>query len=231
MDMIHRLAIIGAAALAPLAVVTVVSPGVSNAIECGWGTVFDPPSNTCVAAPLRHRHRHLRRQRGTVISRRASGLAFACPFPFHSHRRCAPVSEPGRSCSGQLAIQSCAGVNVRSSSHRSGRPGRADLRDTASNSVDAASCAAPTVICWPSPSSRGRSTRQLPAKMSALEDVADTLVSPIEMAHANPSVVPKVVQLAPPVSKDADRTTDLTETVQPPRFRSRHFLQRPPRGT
>ena len=49
---IHRLAIIGAAALAPLAFVTVVSPGVSNAIECGWGTVFDPPSNTCVAAPL-----------------------------------------------------------------------------------------------------------------------------------------------------------------------------------
>ena len=49
---IHRLAIIGAAALAPLAFVTVVSPGVSNATECGWGTVFDPPSNTCVAAPL-----------------------------------------------------------------------------------------------------------------------------------------------------------------------------------
>ena len=50
---IHRLAIIGAASVtAPFAFVTVVSPGVSNAIECGWGTVFDPPSNTCVAAPL-----------------------------------------------------------------------------------------------------------------------------------------------------------------------------------
>ena len=49
---IHRLAIIGASASAPLAFVTVVSPGVSSAIECGWGTVFDPPSNTCVAAPL-----------------------------------------------------------------------------------------------------------------------------------------------------------------------------------
>ena len=49
---IHRLAMIGAAALAPLALVTVVSPGVSNAAECGSGTVFDPPSNTCVAAPL-----------------------------------------------------------------------------------------------------------------------------------------------------------------------------------
>ncbi len=49
---IHRFAIIGAAAFAPLAFVTMVSPGVSNAIECGMGTVFDPPSNTCVAAPL-----------------------------------------------------------------------------------------------------------------------------------------------------------------------------------
>ena len=49
---IHRFAIIGASSLAPLAFVTLVSPGVSNATECGWGTVFDPPSNTCVAAPL-----------------------------------------------------------------------------------------------------------------------------------------------------------------------------------
>jgi hypothetical protein len=48
----QRLAIIGAAALAPLAFVTVVSPGMSDATECGLGTVFDPPSNTCVAAPL-----------------------------------------------------------------------------------------------------------------------------------------------------------------------------------
>ncbi len=49
---IHRFAIIGAAVFAPLAFVTMVSPGVSNAVECGQGTVFDPPSNTCVAAPL-----------------------------------------------------------------------------------------------------------------------------------------------------------------------------------
>ena len=49
---LHRLAMIAAAALAPLTLVTVVSPGVSNAAECGSGTVFDPPSNTCVAAPL-----------------------------------------------------------------------------------------------------------------------------------------------------------------------------------
>ncbi|WP_454791635.1 hypothetical protein [Mycolicibacterium lutetiense] len=40
------------AAAASLAVVTAMSPVVANATECGVGTVFDPPSNTCVAAPL-----------------------------------------------------------------------------------------------------------------------------------------------------------------------------------
>ena len=50
---IHRVAIVGAAAFVPLAFATVVTPGVSSAVECGWGTVFDPPSNTCVAAPAR----------------------------------------------------------------------------------------------------------------------------------------------------------------------------------
>jgi hypothetical protein len=49
---IHRFAIVGAAALAPLPYVTMISPAVSNAVECGQGTVFDPPSNTCVAAAL-----------------------------------------------------------------------------------------------------------------------------------------------------------------------------------
>ena len=48
---IHRSAIIGATAFAALAFVTI-SPGLSYAVECGWGTGFDPPSNTCVAAPL-----------------------------------------------------------------------------------------------------------------------------------------------------------------------------------
>lgn len=38
---------------------------------------------------------------------------------------------------------------------------------------------------------------QLPAQMSALRDVANTLVSLVTMAYANPSVVPEVVQLAP----------------------------------
>ena len=51
MGMVHRLAIIVAAALAPLAFATLVSQGVSNAAECGFGTVFDPATNTCVGAP------------------------------------------------------------------------------------------------------------------------------------------------------------------------------------
>jgi len=38
---------------------------------------------------------------------------------------------------------------------------------------------------------------QLPAQMSALRDVADTLVSLVTMAYANPTVVPEVVQLSP----------------------------------
>jgi NADP-dependent 3-hydroxy acid dehydrogenase YdfG len=42
---------------------------------------------------------------------------------------------------------------------------------------------------------------QLPAQMSALRDVANTLVSLVTMAYANPTVVPEVVQLAPRVKK------------------------------
>lgn len=38
---------------------------------------------------------------------------------------------------------------------------------------------------------------QLPAQMSALTDVANTLVSLVTLAHANPTVVPESVQLAP----------------------------------
>jgi hypothetical protein len=48
----HRCAFIGVTALLPLAFTTVASPAVSHAVECGQGTVFDAPSNTCVAAPL-----------------------------------------------------------------------------------------------------------------------------------------------------------------------------------
>lgn len=49
---IRHLAIAGTAAVAPFAFVTVVSAGPAGAAECGVGTVFDPPTNTCVAAPL-----------------------------------------------------------------------------------------------------------------------------------------------------------------------------------
>jgi hypothetical protein len=45
------LATAGAVALTPVAFAIIVTPGVSTAVECGWGTVFDPPSNSCVAAP------------------------------------------------------------------------------------------------------------------------------------------------------------------------------------
>ncbi|MGV0745883.1 SDR family oxidoreductase [Mycolicibacterium sp. XJ870] len=44
---------------------------------------------------------------------------------------------------------------------------------------------------------------QLPARMSALNDVANTLVSLVTTAHENPSVVPEFVQLAPRVKKPA----------------------------
>jgi hypothetical protein len=49
--LLRRPAIVGVAAFAPVVFMTMVTPGVSNAIECGYGTVFDQPSNTCVAAP------------------------------------------------------------------------------------------------------------------------------------------------------------------------------------
>lgn len=42
---------------------------------------------------------------------------------------------------------------------------------------------------------------QLPEQMSAVRDVADTLVSLVALARANPSVVPEIVQLAPRILK------------------------------
>lgn len=47
----RRVAIIGAAALAPMAFATIATPGVSGAVECGAGTFYDAPSNSCVAVP------------------------------------------------------------------------------------------------------------------------------------------------------------------------------------
>lgn len=44
---------------------------------------------------------------------------------------------------------------------------------------------------------------QLPAQMSALNDVANTLVSLVITAHENPSVVPEIVQLAPRIKPTA----------------------------
>ncbi|MCG5434315.1 SDR family oxidoreductase [Mycobacterium sp. MYCO198283] len=48
---------------------------------------------------------------------------------------------------------------------------------------------------------------QLPAQMSALRDVADTLVSLVALAHRNPSVVPEFVQLAPRIRTAGSRDT------------------------
>lgn len=45
---VNRLALIAPAVFGPLAIVTAVSPAVSRAAECGEGTVYDAPSDTCV---------------------------------------------------------------------------------------------------------------------------------------------------------------------------------------
>ena len=42
------LALVVQVVIAPLAIATVVSPAVSTAAECGDGTIYDAPSNTCV---------------------------------------------------------------------------------------------------------------------------------------------------------------------------------------
>jgi hypothetical protein len=52
MKKIWGAATIAAATLSPLAYLTVIAPGVSQAAECGWGTVYDAPTNNCVPAPL-----------------------------------------------------------------------------------------------------------------------------------------------------------------------------------
>lgn len=46
----NRLAFTVPAILAPLVITTAVSPAVSKAAECGEGTVYDAPSDTCVVA-------------------------------------------------------------------------------------------------------------------------------------------------------------------------------------
>jgi hypothetical protein len=49
--MYRRFALAGVCGFAPLLFVTTTPAGVANAVECGAGTVFDGPSNSCVAAP------------------------------------------------------------------------------------------------------------------------------------------------------------------------------------
>ncbi|WP_102145244.1 hypothetical protein [Mycobacterium hubeiense] len=51
MGLPRRLLIAGVGALAPFAFLTLVTPGVSQAAECGAGTVYDAATNSCVAAP------------------------------------------------------------------------------------------------------------------------------------------------------------------------------------
>ena len=48
---LRHLTIVAATAVMPFAFATMVSTGVAVAAECGPGTVFDPPTNTCVVAP------------------------------------------------------------------------------------------------------------------------------------------------------------------------------------
>ena len=50
-NMYRRLSTAGLCALAPVVFMTVTTAGVASAVECGYGTVFDAPSNSCVAAP------------------------------------------------------------------------------------------------------------------------------------------------------------------------------------
>lgn len=49
---VRSIAIAGAGALLPLAYATFVSMGDARAAECGPGTFYDAPTNTCLAAPL-----------------------------------------------------------------------------------------------------------------------------------------------------------------------------------
>jgi hypothetical protein len=46
----NRLALIVPAALALATIATSMSPAVSSAAQCGEGTIYDAPSNTCVVA-------------------------------------------------------------------------------------------------------------------------------------------------------------------------------------
>jgi hypothetical protein len=82
MRLIHRLAIIGVTALAALTFGTVVLPGTSNAIECGWGTVYDAPSNSCVAAPAQPPPPPPPAWNGDITPYFSVGVCVPIPVPF-----------------------------------------------------------------------------------------------------------------------------------------------------
>jgi hypothetical protein len=82
MRTIHRLTIIAALASAPFGLVTAVAPGVGNAIECGYGTVFDQPSNTCVAAPAQPPPPPPPAWNGDITPYFSVGVCVPIPVPF-----------------------------------------------------------------------------------------------------------------------------------------------------
>lgn len=50
-NMYRRLSMAGVCGFASVAFISVTTAGAAHAVECGYGTVFDAPSNSCVAAP------------------------------------------------------------------------------------------------------------------------------------------------------------------------------------
>lgn len=67
------------AALSALAALAVAAPAVGHAAECGPGTVYDAPSNLCVAAPA------------TPAQWNAAPLAAPAPPPLPPISICPPI--------------------------------------------------------------------------------------------------------------------------------------------
>ena len=85
MAIFRRMAIVGAATFAPLAWITVLTPGVSNAVECGWGTVLR--SRHPIAALLRPRLASAPPPAWNGDITPYFSLVFACRSLFRSLRR------------------------------------------------------------------------------------------------------------------------------------------------
>ena len=77
----NRLALIVAGALAPLALAISMSPAVSQAAECGEGTVYDAPSDTCLVVA----------QSPTPPAPQPPLPAWNGPRPYVSVGICAPI--------------------------------------------------------------------------------------------------------------------------------------------